>query len=767
MLSTLKTYQSIAIEELLEEFFDLFAKPHLVNRTLVFKSPTGSGKTVMMSGMLEILATHPDYKSKNFCFIWVCIGKGELHIQSKRRLDEYLGGYPATCLLEDYAEDSLPANGIIVVNFEKLYTQDKQGNWTNRLMREGDNQNFKNMIDATRRKGLPIILVVDESHLADRSDDKNTRTKYLIDNVICPDITIEVSATPIVPSQSEKNKRFVEVSIDDVIKEQMVKKAIYVNKKVNDKPLEQFDDEDVIKIAMEKRSQLALQYEKSGSTVNPLVLIQIPDSDKGMEKRKIIEDTLSQNGVKVENGKLAIWLSDTESDNSKVNFTGIDKADSPVQFLIFKQAIATGWDCPRAQILVKLRAPSASPTFDIQTVGRIMRMPERKHYDSVYDELNFGYVYTNIPQIIISNEEGKKVISQTVIATLNKTLMGEDINLPAERYEIPAKVELEHIKIKPLVIEALHSFGTNEGWKNATLGQTDVILNQKIDVKQVAEQESTKEYKTNGYTKVQKSKRQISDDFQKIIEDVCSVVQNKHQSVGIMTDVIIDSLLERVKGIIPDPKTKIILLKSFCVEHGEEFRLLLTKVIETYRGQSANIKLAVEPYTFNIADEYLYDSDLVEASYFDTYVLSPCYLLKDRTTPENNFEDFVRKNQSVIKWFWKNGDDVEGSSGNPKYFSIAYEYQGEQHLFFPDYLVMFQSGRLGLFETKDEDDPKSGETQAKANALQAFLKKHNNPNLFGGIIAKTKKGLLFNCEENYFPISQGIKGWRDLATIFA
>ena len=56
-----------------------------------------------------------------------------------------------------------------------------------------------------------------------------------------------------------------------------------------------------------------------------------------------------------------------------------------------KQAISTGWDCPRAKILVKLRE-GMSEQFEIQTIGRIRRMPEARHYDD--DLLDFCYVYT-------------------------------------------------------------------------------------------------------------------------------------------------------------------------------------------------------------------------------------------------------------------------------------------------------------------------------------------------------------------------------------
>jgi type III restriction enzyme len=75
---------------------------------------------------------------------------------------------------------------------------------------------------------------------------------------------------------------------------------------------------------------------------------------------KILE---SKYNITRENQKLAVYLSEDKTDN----LDNIAKQNSPVEILIFKQAIATGWDCPRAQILVMFREIK-SITFEIQTV---------------------------------------------------------------------------------------------------------------------------------------------------------------------------------------------------------------------------------------------------------------------------------------------------------------------------------------------------------------------------------------------------------------
>lgn len=119
-----------------------------------------------------------------------------------------------------------------------------------------------------------------------------------------------------------------------------------------------------------------------------------------MEKRKraAVEKFLKNKGITTENGKLAIWLNDDKINNS---YEELNTNDSKVEYLIFKMAIDTGWDCPRAQILLKFREVN-SIVFEIQTVGRILRMPEAKHYTD--EALNRSYVYSNIQSIAIKKE---------------------------------------------------------------------------------------------------------------------------------------------------------------------------------------------------------------------------------------------------------------------------------------------------------------------------------------------------------------------------
>ena len=116
---------------------------------------------------------------------------------------------------------------------------------------------------------------------------------------------------------------------------------------------------------------------------------------------------LGEYTVTVQNGKVALWLSEDHRNKEEVELN-----DSPVEVLIFKEAIALGWDCPRASILFLQREwNNERYEFNIQTLGRIMRMPEQTHYDDK-PELNYGYVYTASDNFTIVEDLAKDYVSQ-------------------------------------------------------------------------------------------------------------------------------------------------------------------------------------------------------------------------------------------------------------------------------------------------------------------------------------------------------------------
>ena len=274
-----------------------------------------------------------------------------------------------------------------------LYAKDNNSNeWKNTLMKDKETTNFKELLRNTKVENRKIIMIIDESH-------SNSASQRAIElrNIINADITIEISATPVLDG-NEYNEKVI-VNSNEVIDEGMLKKEIIINQDID-----KIDDDEitslelVMQVAYEKREELRQLYKKYNIDINPLVLVQLPSSDAGEDKKEFVESFLAQKGMDYESKQVAIWLSDEKINNES---DLVIPNDSEVSFLIFKMAIDTGWDCPRASILVRFRE-TKSQVFEIQTIGRILRMPEAVHYED--DNLNKGYLYTNIKSLEVKKE---------------------------------------------------------------------------------------------------------------------------------------------------------------------------------------------------------------------------------------------------------------------------------------------------------------------------------------------------------------------------
>ena len=269
MTIRLKEYQVNAVEQLVKSVSELLAKD-ASNKVCVFQSPTGSGKTVMVAKFIEeIIKELPE---TDLCFMWVSIGKGDLHKQSKKSLERIFDGFPNVNLLEEEffgSRNYIEQNEVVVVNWEKLYSKyasgENKGEWKNKVMRDGEGVNFIEVLETTREK-RKIILIIDESHYA--SDAQRTSE---LRKIISADVTLEMSATPKLLGEQINVLRTMEspvkfnngasfyIYVDPsvVIEEGMIKKELIINenleKLVDD---EKTSQEIIIEAAYNKRLEL-------------------------------------------------------------------------------------------------------------------------------------------------------------------------------------------------------------------------------------------------------------------------------------------------------------------------------------------------------------------------------------------------------------------------------------------------------------------------------------------------------------------------------
>lgn len=764
MIYTLKNYQRDAVDEL-KEYISIGFKS-TSKKEVVFKAPTGSGKTLMAASLFEELAE--ENPSVNFCILWACPGKGELHKQSFDAVKTYLGGNPVCSLLEDdffgfrkYIKDK----EIVFINWEKLIQKDKEtGKWANNLMKDQEGMNFIDVIEKTKQNGTRVILVIDESHIG---ASQKARIQEFINTIIIPNIVLEMSATPL------NNHIDVEIEAQKVVDEGMIKEDVIVNQGINkeDKTLAEQDSELlVLQKGYDKRQEIVEEYNKLNIAVNPLVLIQIPNVDEGEAKKLVIKDFLREKGITEDNGKLKFWCDDKGNFDKKA----IKKNNDITEYLVFKTAVATGWDCPRAHILIKFR-DGKSETFETQTIGRILRTAEAKSYDNYL--LDNAYIFTNIWSFEtkqdtynpnrIKTEWSKmrdgynklNVWSQTQLSSFYRSRQG-DYNSADSRYG--AYFIKSFMKFFELKEEDKYAMNgqLKERFElkgmNLDIKVDDVVMEEtKIGVTSANEERNI----SGDLAKVTMAENDIQAQYNDLIRSNLSglaYVRSKSpinsaimDAFGIFYNVF--GRKEKVTSIMKIVVNNKNIFAEILSESTQEFREMISK--EAYKkGEHYDFKIEESrPYSIETHTELV---PAIKSLY------KPLYVLKDNQgNPDNQLEkDFLNylDSQNVVEWYWENGTELMRVN-----FGIS--YNNGMNTFQPDFIVKFKNGSVGIFDTKPVDH-RVEDTTVKANALYDYLVNINTnrgsaPKIIGGIVVKVGTQFYVYLNGNYHDYNVSHDGW--------
>lgn len=761
-------YQQKAVDELVDKTIDLLSLRG--NRhTLVFKAPTGSGKTVMASEMLcrltEELKERPDAPVTEVAFIWIAPNK--LHEQSYFKMKNY---FTESCALRPVIYDELDhsADGyikpgeILFVNWESI---NKEKNIMTR-----ETENMASLYDITRRtqddNGIPIVLVIDEEHMF---AGKNAKKSEKVLATIQPKVEIRVSATP-----NPRDCQRVEVPREKVIEEEMIKENIILNPALNFTDPHGSLNQHLIWLALQKRQELAEAYKALGVDINPLLLIQLPNDnsenltpDDTKVKDEVIS-TLDAYGINSANGKLAIWLSGEKTDNLDV----IDRPNDPTEVLLFKQAIALGWDCPRAAVLLIFRKIE-SFQFSAQTVGRILRMPEQKFYTD--QRLNEGYVYTNLSKDIIEIvKDDMDYLAMNVVAHrregINNVLLdseySERLSTDRNRLGTDFKDVLENTFIKEWNLTGKQSslftedmlFGdsdpeedvdlTSEAFRNrqAAVAHRNINFGVKnISTDIVRDLEMTGEVGTRIIESKAKYINNVADLSAMFLAFCKRLLGNDYEQRSVKTLAgYLKEVMEDLFEIFEYDAMKIILSNDNVPNNRSKFERVIAKSIQIYTQklrirQAAAKRRAFKHYDWEVPAERAYPVDrYVERPDMVNHALLPYMQSKKGSLgsdTERDFEKFLEENSNAIEWWYKNGDQGKAN------FAIGYtNSDGVKALFYVDYIIRMRNGDIFLFDTKTE----SSDTEApyKHNALWEYMQLPENKEkrLHGGIIIPDPHG---------------------------
>lgn len=425
--------QQNAVNELVNEF-----DPN--NKNIVyFKAPTGSGKTFMIANVINDIVKK--YFGENLLFVVATLSSAELPKQMKNNLNDYKYYLDFGPYLNIEKVDS-PSNSktsnksdttySIIAEKNKVLIFGTSSFGKNKIFTEEGV--FDAFIDQIINEEYKLIYIRDEAHyggetnvtkskyldLYNDSTDNEKQIRSAKDDGIkfearmqqIAQYVIKMTATP-------NNKQFKQIVITDKDLEQdnikLLKPNYCQNEDIKSLGIDTLSNKDILEIACNKFKEIKSKYidkinEPSLAGINPAMLIQVRNKHSSEITDSQFDEEINQiiSIIKSKGLTYTIYFGDDKSSSKfqttnireKIDLKSISQNNSDIDVIIFKIGPATGWNIPRACMLVQLRNVS-SDTLNVQTIGRIRRNPNPSFPDDELMKINPNsisknyYVYSN------------------------------------------------------------------------------------------------------------------------------------------------------------------------------------------------------------------------------------------------------------------------------------------------------------------------------------------------------------------------------------
>jgi type III restriction enzyme len=406
----LKDFQEDLVNNLVDEMREASQEVGARGReqAVVLSAPTGSGKTVIITAALERIITGDDRAEPDpdAVFLWLS-DLPELNVQSRARIlavsDEF---HPASLRVIDasFVARRLEPGGIYFLNTQKL-GRDRT------LVTRQEGRPFSiwetiaNTINDAPRS---LYVVIDEAHRGmqespRRRDEAATIVQRFIkgSNGVLPPVPIVVglSATPqrfaSLLSGTQRVSRPVTADVEAVRESGLLKDIIKVFHPDERQP----SDLSLLAVAAKSWQEMEREWsvycQSAGEeVVRPLIIVQVEDAAGNrisrsplVEACETIESEVGQlppeayahafqEGMELQLGNRRIRYLPSSAIND----------DSDVRVVFFKSSLNTGWDCPRAEVMMSFRG-AKDATLIAQLIGRLLRAPLARRVDSV-EKLN-------------------------------------------------------------------------------------------------------------------------------------------------------------------------------------------------------------------------------------------------------------------------------------------------------------------------------------------------------------------------------------------
>lgn len=426
-----------------------------------FTAPTGAGKTIIMSALIEdILFGDDQYVEQPDAIIVWLSDSPQLNEQSKHKIDskaDKIRLSQCVTVSEDSFDKEMFEDGhVYFLNTQKLSV-------TSKLTKNGDGRTYtiwQTLANTVREKSDRLYFIIDEAHRGMQGREASKATT-IMQKFLKGSSSDGIPPMPVVIGMSATTQRFnalVEGTSSTIHKSIVTTDEVRASGLLKDRIVITYPEEGTVNNDMailqaaaddwKEKWEHWTQYcfEQHYAYVNPILIIQVLNGTGDALTDTNLDDCIAKieerTGFKLENGQVVHTFGGT---TATLTVNGLEVRyeepsniadDRNIRVVFFKENLSTGWDCPRAETMMSFKHASDA-TYIAQLLGRMVRTPMQMHIQ-VDDVLNDVHLY--LPYF---NEDTVK----DVVEALQSTEGGD---IPTDIYgESLSGKRFETLTVKP------------------------------------------------------------------------------------------------------------------------------------------------------------------------------------------------------------------------------------------------------------------------------------------------------------------------------
>lgn len=553
------------------------------------------------------------------------------------------------------------------------------------------------------------VVILDEAHKAYRSSGRAYSDTI---NKLNPRMVVEMSATP----NPDISNLLVDVSGTDLWSEEMIKMPIDLNVQTD------YDWKHMLDVVNDRRNRLEDDAESlrhnTPRYIRPIVVVRAERTGK-----------TQRDGIRIHADDVKAYLTDKlgipadhiaihSSERKDLDGVKLMSESTPIRWIITKEALKEGWDCPFAYVLAILDN-IATHTSVTQLLGRVLRQPDTSR--TGVDSLDRCYVYCHRPNTGDAANHVRKGLGEIGMADMTHTIIPADQNGAAMTVR---KRKREQGRV--FLPQVLHRNGS--GWRKLEyvrdiLSGVDFGAVNAPDIANFSAdpQGWRRQTVTLGDGPEMESEWNKHDGKSAGAADLAiplsSVVPNVWQAARIAQD-----FMGRLRGL---GRTESDIYDGLPY---------LTKVLRDHVAASVNMRaekifrdklergcirfdLEIEGHGYLVEDYDVKEGNLLkrdDGSMVQLSLFDPTYREEFDTDMERSFARYL-DGKDIVKWWHRMAADQGGG-----YHLVGWR----RTRFYPDFIVMTNEAgdraRLGIYDTKGDHLADGGDAKYKEDLLKAL-----------------------------------------------